>query len=111
MQVNMSPYRLSMDCHMDASKSGAPGRTRTCDPRLRRPMLYPPELRAREASILASDRSRPDSPAQAIQRVPAARIALRRRGNQHFLRQIREHRVGVGRGFAQAPGDFADQRE
>ena len=25
----------------------APGRTRTCDPRLRRPMLYPPELRAR----------------------------------------------------------------
>ena|SRR6185437_8743393 len=25
---------------------GAPGRTRTCDPRLRRPMLYPPELRA-----------------------------------------------------------------
>ncbi len=24
----------------------APGRTRTCDPRLRRPMLYPPELRA-----------------------------------------------------------------
>ena len=26
---------------------GAPGRTRTCDPRLRRPMLYPAELRAR----------------------------------------------------------------
>jgi hypothetical protein len=25
---------------------GAPGRTRTCDPRLRRPMLYPAELRA-----------------------------------------------------------------
>jgi hypothetical protein len=25
---------------------GAPGRTRTCDPRLRRPMLYPTELRA-----------------------------------------------------------------
>ena len=24
----------------------APGRTRTCDPRLRRPVLYPPELRA-----------------------------------------------------------------
>src|SRR5947208_10416680 len=29
------------------SESGAPGRTRTCDPRLRRPVLYPPELRAR----------------------------------------------------------------
>jgi hypothetical protein len=26
--------------------NGAPGRTRTCDPRLRRPMLYPAELRA-----------------------------------------------------------------
>lgn len=26
---------------------GAPGRTRTCDPRLRRPVLYPTELRAR----------------------------------------------------------------
>ena len=27
--------------------AGVPGRTRTCDPRLRRPMLYPTELRAR----------------------------------------------------------------
>ncbi len=27
--------------------SGTPGRTRTCDPRLRRPLLYPTELRAR----------------------------------------------------------------
>ena len=27
--------------------SGAPGRDRTCDPRLRRPMLYPTELQAR----------------------------------------------------------------
>ena len=27
-------------------KVGAPGRTRTCNPRLRRPMLYPVELRA-----------------------------------------------------------------
>src|SRR3954471_949955 len=26
--------------------SGAPGRNRTCDPRLRRPLLYPAELRA-----------------------------------------------------------------
>ncbi len=29
-----------------AQRAGAPGRTRTCDPRLRRPVLYPPELRA-----------------------------------------------------------------
>ena len=27
---------------------GAPGRTRTCNPRLRRPMLYPVELQAPE---------------------------------------------------------------
>jgi hypothetical protein len=32
--------------------TGAPGRTRTCDPRLRRPMLYPPELRARAGNRL-----------------------------------------------------------
>jgi hypothetical protein len=30
-----------------SANTGAPGRTRTCDPRLRRPVLYPPELRAR----------------------------------------------------------------
>ncbi len=29
--------------------SGTPGRTRTCYPRLRRPMLYPDELRALES--------------------------------------------------------------
>ena len=29
------------------SEVGAPGRTRTCGPRLRRPVLYPTELRAR----------------------------------------------------------------
>jgi hypothetical protein len=32
--------------------SGAPGRTRTCDPRLRRPLLYPTELRARKCNQL-----------------------------------------------------------
>jgi hypothetical protein len=32
--------------------SGAPGRTRTCDPRLRRPLLYPTELRARKCNRL-----------------------------------------------------------
>ena len=30
-----------------AKARSAPGRTRTCDPRLRRPTLYPTELRAR----------------------------------------------------------------
>ncbi len=40
---------------------GAPGRTRTFDPRLRRPVLYPTELRARGenlSAIVDEDRSR-----------------------------------------------------
>ena len=49
-------YILLSMCHWFASSKpassylnspvGAPGRTRTCNPRLRRPMLYPVELRA-----------------------------------------------------------------
>src|ERR1700710_1308823 len=35
---------------------GAPGRTRTCDPRLRRPVLYPAELRALEFDTLHHDK-------------------------------------------------------
>ena len=34
----------------------APGRTRTCDPRLRRPMLYPSELRAQSLTPQSSRR-------------------------------------------------------
>jgi integrase len=33
--------------------SGTPGRTRTCDPRLRRPLLYPAELRALARVLIA----------------------------------------------------------
>src|SRR5204863_2309609 len=33
---------------------GAPGRIRTCDPRLRRPSLYPTELRARGRRIFGT---------------------------------------------------------
>jgi integrase len=42
--------------------AGAPGRTRTCDPRLRRPLLYPAELRAQTSTnrrLTARRRSRP----------------------------------------------------
>jgi hypothetical protein len=38
---------LSHQCHTGMSKSGAPGRIRTCGLWLRRPTLYPAELRAR----------------------------------------------------------------
>lgn len=42
-------YQLSYAHHYrekPTSRNGALGRTRTCDPRLRRPMLYPAELQA-----------------------------------------------------------------
>ncbi len=44
---NPGLYQLSYVHRRHSIASGAPGRTRTCDPRLRRPMLYPAELRAR----------------------------------------------------------------
>src|SRR5438477_4495779 len=44
-------------------KHGAPGRIRTCDPRLRRPVLYPTELRAHvkgSVSVASLSRHRAD---------------------------------------------------
>ena len=43
---------------------GTPGRARTCDPRLRRPMLYPAELRARIGGSCASSSHTPNGPAR-----------------------------------------------
>src|SRR5689334_13311572 len=43
--------------------NGAPDRTRTCGPRLRRPVLYPAELRARVLSVARWD-ARPRSDIQ-----------------------------------------------
>jgi hypothetical protein len=40
--------------------NGEPGRTRTCDPLLRRQMLYPPELRARTGLYFSSVLSPPE---------------------------------------------------
>ena len=41
---------------------GAPGRTRTCDPRLRRPVLYPAELRAHVRESILLTYQAPESP-------------------------------------------------
>ena len=41
----MTPHGTSA-ASSDTENHTAPGRTRTCDPRFRKPMLYPPELRA-----------------------------------------------------------------
>ncbi len=64
-----------------STMSGTPGRTRTCDPRLRRPLLYPTELRALAAeslvhSVPISDRMErsaptPGSPRSIAQRTSA----------------------------------------
>ena len=54
-------FAFEFSCGTKSANSlgnSAPGRTRTCDPRLRRPMLYPTELRARGSSVAsAADRS------------------------------------------------------
>ena len=75
-----------------------PAGTRTCDPRLRRPMLYPPELRARTSIRSAAH----GAPPRRGGRGGNAGGAARRRGDQHLLRQIREHRFPGG-GVAQGP--------
>jgi hypothetical protein len=36
---------------------GAPGRSRTCDPRIRSPMLYPTELQARQVLTIHERRA------------------------------------------------------
>jgi hypothetical protein len=36
---------------VEKKRHGAPGRIRTCDPRIRNPVLYPTELRAHGAEF------------------------------------------------------------
>jgi hypothetical protein len=58
----LEPLPIVSHLSVGPSKCGAPGRTRTCDPRLRRPVLYPTELRA-HANALSRNRlpnSRPN---------------------------------------------------
>jgi hypothetical protein len=45
-KTRLLPTRLPRVAPPDKECFGTPGRTRTCDPRLRRPLLYPAELRA-----------------------------------------------------------------
>ena len=47
MNIRLAIFRLWKS--ENSLENGAPGRARTCDPRLRRPVLYPAELRARMA--------------------------------------------------------------
>ena len=75
---------------------GAPGRTRTCDPRLRRPLLYPAELRARfqvvterDASLVGAEGFEP--PTSCSQ----SRSATRLRHAPRPARMIRTARVAI----------------
>jgi hypothetical protein len=47
----MMLVKFIVHCQVLPDSHGAPGRIRTCDPRLRRPLLYPAELRARTWAI------------------------------------------------------------
>src|SRR5436190_24064875 len=51
-RINARAYRAGGGVSEVLVVVGAPGRSRTCDPRIRSPMLYPTELQAR-AGILA----------------------------------------------------------
>ena len=52
-------YRLSYIHHRKSDPIGAPDRNRTCNRRLRRPMLYPVELRAQMLRSLLRDERHP----------------------------------------------------
>jgi len=60
--------------------NNAPGRIRTCDLRLRKPLLYPAELRAQDSRVMpsggrANPKSRPVTPADEAIRGPVVREA------------------------------------
>jgi hypothetical protein len=67
------PHRPLRRTWMSArSPPSAPGRTRTCDPRLRRPMLYPAELQARLCKKARRPRRYQVSDSRRAASVPAA---------------------------------------
>ena len=47
-QLSYAHHKAKLDLDL---KAGAPDRNRTCNRRLRRPMLYPVELRAHKSSL------------------------------------------------------------
>src|SRR5690349_14154840 len=63
----------------------APGRSRTCDPRFRKPMLYPAELRARETAILSYSAAR-----GMIRGSFASQILVRREVLEDEIARLRE---------------------
>ena len=54
----MRHLRKAWPAAIDPTEGGVPGRSRTCDPRFRKPVLYPAELRGREALLKKCGRRR-----------------------------------------------------
>src|SRR5690606_23897106 len=50
------PFKVLADLKSSKKRIGAPGEIRTPDPRLRRPVLYPAELRARRSGRAVVER-------------------------------------------------------
>src|SRR5439155_1211002 len=104
-----------------SSDDGAPGRSRTCDPRIRSPMLYPAELQARAGILAGYGAAIPFRRHLAIHRI----LDLTRRddlanldgGNlyaptlRHFVQLRAEHFVDLlALGEDVVEGDVADHR-
>ncbi len=75
-------------------EAGAPGRIRTCDLRLRRPTLYPAELRARVGKHRVTDTPGPQTRNDQCSRTSAGRQTRRVRRGAGCSRVVDE---GVGR--------------
>ncbi len=75
------------------SKNGAPGRTRTCDLRLRRPLLYPAELLALMVGAAGFE--------------PAAYCSQSSRANQAALRPVTGHGLRERRRDSKDSGGYA----
>ena len=63
----------------NAALDGAPGRSRTCGPRLRRPLLYPAELQARGPASAFTPRTRQAAPGSRRSSAPG-RTATKNKG-------------------------------
>src|SRR6266550_719622 len=68
-------HRKDLETTRNYDEVGAPGRSRTCDPRIRSPMLYPTELQARQ--LIAIHREQLRTPASNAPPRSSARTAPR----------------------------------
>src|SRR5438067_2983854 len=82
-RINARAYRAGGGVSEVLVVVGAPGRSRTCDPRIRSPMLYPTELQARQLVTIHREQLR--TPVSNAPPRSSARTAPRA-GVVHFAR-------------------------